>query len=77
MRKFALAIPTCWYLKMLDPQRKTKNLRFSVEYQWNIGCVGSLTQNSCVGYADFMLFIPGFFRDRYPTQTLVSVEYGH
>ena len=30
--------------------------------QWNIGCVGSPTQNSCIGHVDFMLFIPFFSR---------------
>ena len=25
--------------------------------QWNMGCVGSPTQNFCVGHVDFMLFV--------------------
>ena len=64
MRKFALAIPTCCYLKTLKlcltPNAKhkicvtpTQNPNAS---QWNIGCVGSPTQHFCVGHVDFMCF---------------------
>ena len=35
--------------------------------QWNIGCVGSPTQNSCIGHVDLMLFILFFFCVGYPT----------
>ena len=43
LQKFALAIPTCWYLKTLKfalPPTQIPN-----ESQWNIGCIGSPTQN--------------------------------
>ena len=57
---FALGIPTCWYLKMLRfvlPPTQTPNANL-----WNIGRVGSPTQNSCVGHVDFMLFVHHFLR---------------
>ena len=61
MRKFALAIPTCWYLKTrkfaLPPTRNiklalppTQNPNVS---QWNISCVGSPTENFRVGHVHF------------------------
>ena len=67
---FALSVPTCWYLKTLKfALPPTLNANAS---QWNIGCVGSLTQSFCV--AHFMLFILGFFCVGYPTQTLFPVD---
>ena len=62
---FALGIPTCWYLKMLTfvlpPKR---NIKFALPpmqnpkpSQWNIGCVGSTTQNFRIGHLHFMLFV--------------------
>ena len=64
-RKFALAIPICWYLKTLKlalpPMR---NIKFALHptqnpnrSQWNIGCVGSQTQNFRVRHVHFMLFV--------------------
>ena len=50
-----LGIPTCWYLKMLKfalPSMQTPNAN-----RWNIGGIGSPTQNSCIGHVDFMLFV--------------------
>ena len=29
-------------------------------FQWNIGCVGSLALGLCVGHVHFMLFVPFF-----------------
>ena len=52
-------IPTCWYLffsmpnlKIASPPTATPNAS-----QWNIGCVGSPTQNFCIGHVHFMLFV--------------------
>ena len=61
-RKFALAIPTCWYLKTLKfALPPTRNIKFALPptqnpnaSQWNIGCVGSPMQNFCVGHVHFM-----------------------
>ena len=47
VESFALGIPTCWYLKTLNfalPPMQTPNTN-----RWNIGHVGSPTQNSRVG----------------------------
>ena len=57
-RNFALEMPTCCYLKMLKSALPpTRILKFALPptrnpnaSQWNIGCVGSQTQNSCVGH---------------------------
>ena len=55
MQKFALAIPKCWYLKMLKfALPPTGNPNAS---QWNIGCIGSQTQISCVGHVHFIFFV--------------------
>ena len=62
---FALGIPTCWYLKtrkfVFSP---TPNLRFALPptrnhnaSQWNIGCVGSPTQNFRVGHVHFFFWV--------------------
>ena len=49
-------------LKFASPP--TQNLKFALALtqnpktsQWNIGCVGSPTQKSCVGHVYFMLFV--------------------
>ena len=55
---FALPIPTCWYLEMLKfALPSTQMLKFALPQtptpnasQWNIGCVGSPTQNFSVGH---------------------------
>ena len=55
---FVLRIPTCWYLKTLKfALPSTPNLKFALPpmpnpnaSQWNIGCVGSQTQNFCIGH---------------------------
>ena len=55
---FALGIPTCRYLKTLKfalPPTPTPNAS-----RWNIGGVGSPTQNSRVGHVDFILFVHNF-----------------
>ena len=43
------------------PQRTFLNLRHPTQNpnasQWNIGCIGFQTQNSCVGHLHFMLFV--------------------
>ena len=50
-----LGIPTCWYLKNAKTLRyPTRNPKAS---QWNVGCVGSQTQNSGVGHVHFMFFV--------------------
>ena len=61
-QNFASGIPTCWYLKMRNPRRQT--LIFALPpmptpdaSQWNIGGVGSPTQNIRVGHVHFMLFM--------------------
>ena len=57
-QKFALAIPTYWYLKMLNfVFPPTPNLKFALAAnQWNIGCGGSPGIGACVGHLHFMLF---------------------
>ena len=72
-QKFALARPTCWYLKTLKfalpltqniksvlPQTQNPNAS-----QWNIGCFGSPTQNwPCTFHffgVDFICVGPLFF----------------
>ena len=65
-KSFALGIPSCWYPKTLKfALPPTQMLKFpSTPMQtpnlnrWNNGHVGSLTQNSCVGHVDFILFVP-------------------
>ena len=65
---FALAVPTCWYLKMLKfALHPTRILKFAFPptrnpnaSQWNIGCVGSQTQISRVGHVHFMFFCVNF-----------------
>ena len=52
---FAMGIPTCWYLKMLNfAFPPTQNLNAS---QWNIGCVGSLALGLCVGHVHFIFLV--------------------
>ena len=74
---FALPIPTCWYLKMLKFAFSPKaNLKFALPLmrtpnasQWNIGCVGSPTQNFHVGHVHCRLFVSISY-------ALFAVEYG-
>ena len=62
---FALGIPTCWYLKMLNfAFPPTQNIKFAFPptqnpnaSQWNIGCVGSLALGLCVGHVRFIFFV--------------------
>ena len=55
---FALGVPTRWYLTTLKfGLPPTRKIKFDTS-QWNIGCVGSPTQNFHIGHVDFMLFIP-------------------
>ena len=52
---FALPISTCWYLKNAKTLRyPTRNPNAS---QWNIGCIGSRTENTGVGHVHFMSFV--------------------
>ena len=62
---FALPIPTCLYLKTLKIVfPPTPNLKFVLPptptpntSQWNIGCVGSPTQNFHVGNVHFFVLV--------------------
>ena len=70
MRNFTLEIPTCWYLKMLKfalPPTRYPNVS-----QWNIGCVGSQTQNSRAGHVHFFFLCVDFIR----VGSHFSVDYG-
>ena len=79
-QNFALGIPTCWSQhKSLFPDAK---LEISLALtqspnasQWNIGCLGSPMQKSCVGHVHVM-FLFYFICVWYPTQTQFLVEYG-
>ena len=54
-RNFALARPTCWYLKTLKfavPPMSTRNAG-----EWNIVCIGSPTQYLCVGHVNFIFLV--------------------
>ena len=44
--------------------------------QWNIGCVGFQTQNSCVGHVYFILFVSISFALGCQRKHSFSVEYG-
>ena len=65
---FGLPTPTCWYLKALKfAFSPTPNLKFVLPptrtpnaSQWNIGCVGSPTQNFRVGNVHFIFFCVDF-----------------
>ena len=55
MRNFALGIPTCWYLKIIQfalPPRQTPNAS-----QWYIGGGGFSGSGARVGHVHFMLFV--------------------
>ena len=68
-KNIVLSIPTCWYLKTLKfALPPTRNIIFELPptkkkntSQWNIGCVGSPTQNFRIGHVHFMLFVPILF----------------
>ena len=70
----------CWYLKTLKlALPPTRNLKFAFHptrhpnaSQWNIGCVGSPTQNFGVGHVHFTFFGVNFISVGYR----FSVEYG-
>ena len=81
----ALPIPTCWYmylqmLKFAFPP--TPNLKFALPptrtpnaSQWNMGCVGSPTQNFTLAmYISFLLV--DFICIWWSMQTQFPVEYG-
>ena len=75
---FVLPIPTCWYLKT-QKICITPNADFKIHpmqnpnaSQWNTGCVGFQTQNSCVGH----VFCVDFICFWWSTQTQFPVEYG-
>ena len=63
--KFALAIPTCWYLKRLKfALPPTRNIEFAFARtqttnanQWNIGFVGYPMQNFRIGYVYFIFLV--------------------
>ena len=64
----ALEIPTCWYPKTLKfALTPTQILKFTLPptqnpnaSQWNIGCVGSQTQNFHIGHVHFTFFCVDF-----------------
>ena len=64
-QNFALGIRTCWYLKTLKfAFPPTRNIKFALPpiqnpnaSQWNIGCVGSPTQNFGIGHVHLILFV--------------------
>ena len=67
-QNFALEIPTCWYILVLPdtkicvtPDAKPKICVTPTptpeHSQWNIGGVGSPTQNFRIGHVHFMLFM--------------------
>ena len=69
-QNFEMGVPTCWYLKMLKfafPPTRNPNAS-----QWNIGCVGSQTQISCVGHVHFSFYDVDFIR----VGSHFSAEYG-
>ena len=70
-------IPTCWYFFALGDanfsRHPTQNPNAS---QWNIGCVGFQTQNSCVGHVHFILFVSISFALGSQRKHIFSVEYG-
>ena len=58
LRYLTQKIPTCWYLLRWVTQifhvtqRKTPNAS-----QWNMGCVGSQMQISCIGHVHFIVLV--------------------
>ena len=81
---FALGIPPCRYLGAnANPSPPPQNLKFVLALtqspnasQWNIGCVGSPMQKSCVGHVHFMFFVLISFAFGTQHKPSFAVEYG-